>query len=118
MSENTPGVGPSTPLAPIPLNGPEHRAVPVRSNAFWRTFLQVGIPAVLSLLVILPGVLQSILDGFGRQLPPDLYAVLVSITAGLTLAASILAKVMARPDVQLWLAKYAPFFAATKKAGQ
>lgn len=94
--------------------GPRHAAAPT-SNAFWRTMLQVGPAAAVALLLILPAVLQSILDGFGRQLPPELYAWLVSITATITLIASIAAKVMARPDVQAWLAKYAPFFAATKK---
>lgn len=96
------------------LPGPDHRAEP-KQNAFWRTFVQVGPAAAISLLLILPQVLQSIVDGFGRDLPPELYAWLVSVTAGITLAASILAKVMARPDVQEWLAKYAPFLAATKK---
>lgn len=99
---------------PIDLPGPDHRADP-KPNAFWRTFLQVGPAAAVSLLLILPQVLQSIIDGFGRELPPELYAWLVSITAALTLAAAIVAKVMARPDVQEWLARYAPFFAATKK---
>jgi hypothetical protein len=98
---------------PVDLPGPDHRA-PAKSNAFWRTFLQVGPAAALGLLVILPQVLQSIVDGFGRELPPDVYAALVAFTAGITLIASIAAKVMARPDVQGWLAKYVPFFAATK----
>lgn len=99
---------------PVDIPGPDHRA-PVTPNAFWRTFLQVGPAAALSLLVILPQILQSILDGFGRELPPDVYAALVGITGGLTLTSAIIAKVMARPDVQAWLAHYAPFFSATKK---
>lgn len=111
MSDTAEGAGMPTP-SDVP--GPDHRA-PDKPNAFWRTFLQVGPAAAFSLLLILPQVLQSILDGFGRQLPQELYAWLVAITGGLTLAAAISAKVMARPDVQEWLATYAPFFAATKK---
>lgn len=98
---------------PIDVPGPDHRAE-TKSNAFWRTVLQVGPAAALALLLILPSILQSIIDDFGDQLPPGLYAVLVSITAALTLTAAIVAKVMARPDVQEWLAKHAKFFAARK----
>lgn len=110
------GVGAPTPLPPEldRISGPDHRAE-VTPNAFWRTFLQVGPAAALSLLLILPQVLQSIVDGFGRDLPPEIYAWLVGFTATITLLASIAAKVMARPDVQAWLEKYAPFFSATKK---
>lgn len=95
----------------------EHAAVlPTAPNkAFWRTLLQVGPAAALALLVILPQVLQSILDGFGRQLPPDLYAVLVTVTAAVTLVAGIIARVMANPLVIEWFKKYAPFFAPQKQ---
>lgn len=102
------------PLEPVDVPGPDHRAE-ARPNAFWRTLLQVGPAAALSLLVILPPILQSVLDSFGSSLPAGLYAALAAITGGLTLVAAILAHLMARPDVQAWLAKYAPFFAATKK---
>lgn len=95
--------------------GPDHRAEPEKANAFWRTMLQVGPAAAVSLLLILPAVLQDILDSFGQSLPPGLYAVLAATTAAVTLVSGILAKLMARPDVQRWLAEYMPFFAATKK---
>jgi hypothetical protein len=98
------------------LQGPEHRAAATAPNkAFWRTALQVGPTAALALLVILPEVLQSIVDGFGRQLPPELYAVLVTITGSVTLVAAIVARVMANPKVIAWTAQYAPFFAPQKK---
>lgn len=98
----------------VEVDGPDHRADP-KPNAFWRTLVQVGPAAALSLLVILPEVLEQIVDSFGDTLPPNLYAALVAITAGVTLAAGILAKVMAIPSVQVWLAKYLPMFAANKK---
>lgn len=106
--------------APVPaqdrIPGPDHSAAAVKPNApFWRTLLQVGPAAALGLLLILPAVLQDILDAFGQSLPPGLYAVLAGITAAVTLIAGILAKLMARPDVQGWLAKYLPLFATTKK---
>lgn len=80
-------------------------------KAFWRTALQVGPAAAVGLLLILPSILQSIVDGFGRELPPDIYSALVGVTATLTLVSAILAKVMARPDVIAWTKKYLPFFA-------
>lgn len=108
---------PFLPAAETP--GPDHRAAPTGAaapnKAFWRTALQVGPAAALALLGILPGLLQSILDGFGRQLPEGLYGVLAAITAGVTLAAAIVAKVMAYPGVIDWFKKYAPFFAPQKQ---
>lgn len=102
-----------TPDQTVDPPGPDHRAE-AKPNAFWRTLLQVGPAAALTLLVILPAVLQDVLDSFGESLPPGLYAVLAGITGALTLVAAILAKIMARPDVQRWLADYVPFFAAEK----
>lgn len=100
---------------PLDLPGPDHRAETKSNAPFWRTLLQVGPAAALGLLVILPQILQDVLDTFGESLPAGLYAALVAITAALTLIAGILAKLMARPDIQAWLTKYLPFFAATKK---
>lgn len=101
----------------VDLPGPDHRAAPATdpNKAFWRTALQVGPMAALSLLVILPQVLQEILDGFGDQLPPGLYSLLVATTAALTLIAAVAARVMANARVIEWTRKYAPFFAPTKK---
>lgn len=112
-----------TPDTPMPAEGfepdrapgPDHRAVPEKPNAFWRTMLQVGPAAAVSLLLILPAILQDVLNAYGESMPPGLYAALAATTAGVTLVAGILAKLMARPDVQDWLAKYAPLFAATRK---
>lgn len=94
--------------------GPDHRADDGKPNAFLRTIVQVGPAAAVFLLVVLPEVLQMVVDSFGESLPAGLYGALVAITAGITLIAGILAKVMALPSVQGWLAKYVPMFAATK----
>lgn len=102
---------------PVDLPGPDHRAEPGTGapNAFWRTLLQVGPAAAFGLLLILPQILQTVTDQFGQQLPPEVYAALLAITATVTLVAAIAAKVMSIPAVQVWIARYAPFFAATKK---
>lgn len=94
--------------------GADHRAE-TKPNAFWRTLLQVGPAAALSLLVILPEILEEIVGSFGDTLPPNLYGALVAITAGVTLVAGILAKLMAMPAVQAWFEKYLPLFGSTKK---
>jgi hypothetical protein len=98
----------------VPLGAPPTQ-VQYPWKAFWRTALQVGPQPAVGLLIILPAILQSILDGFGRDLPPEIYVWLVGFTGSITLVASILSKVMARPDVNEWIRKYAPFFAPEKK---
>lgn len=122
---------------PTDIPGPDHRAegpehasitfinedgtpvVPTQQQypwkAFWRTILQVGPAAALGLLVILPQLLQEILDFYGHQLPGEIYTALVSVTAALTLVAGIAAKVMANARAIEWFRKYAPFFAPEKK---
>lgn len=109
-------ITPHEPHEPVDVPGPDHRAEPAgKPNAFWRTILQVGPAAAVSLLLILPQILQEILDAYGEALPPEVYAWLAGVTATVTLVAGILAKVMSMPRVQEWLAKYARFFAAEKK---
>ena len=102
---------------PVDLPGPDHRAEPATdpNKAFWRTALQVGPAAALGLLVILPQVLQDILDNFGEQLPPGLYSLLAATVVTLTLVSSIAARIMANAKVIEWTRKYVPFFSPTKK---
>jgi len=84
-------------------------------RAFWRTALQVGPAALVGLVGILPGVIQTILDGFGRHLPPEMYAYLAAAAVVLTAVSATLAKIMARTDVIEWTRKYLPFFAPDKE---
>lgn len=105
---------PSIDVGKLDLPGADHRAEAEKSNAFWRTILQVGPSAALGLLLILPQILEEILTAYGEQLPPELYAWLVGATATITLVAGILAKVMAMPRVQQWIARWLPFFRAAK----
>jgi len=104
---------------PIDIPGPDHRAEPTGAaapnKAAWRTALQVGPAAALALLGFLPGLLQGILDGFGRQLPAEIYGLLATVTGGVTLTAAIAAYVMAQPKAVEWFKTYLPFFAPQKK---
>jgi hypothetical protein len=88
---------------------PTQAAFPKR--AALRTAVQTFIPAAAGLLVILPLILQAILDGFGRQLPPDIYAWLAGAVVAITAASATLARIAAIPGVIDWTRKYLPFLA-------
>jgi hypothetical protein len=118
MSENNiEGVGAPTPLDRI--DGPDHRAAPVNeltpTKAFWRTLLQVGPLALITLVGILPEVIQVTVDGFGQQLPENFRLGMLAFAGALTALSATTARVMAIPSVQEWLRTYAPFFSVAKK---
>lgn len=120
MTENTEGVGTPTPQPPAAdrVPGPDHRAaspVLTQSKAFRRTFLQVGVPALVSLVLILPEIIGEFVERFGEQLPDGFRAAMLGIAGALTLAASIGAWFMSNPKVLAWTAKYARFFALPTK---
>ena len=116
MSENTEGVGTPTPADRVP--GPDHRAespVLTQSKAFWRTFLQVGLPALVSFALILPEVIGDFVEQFGYALPDGFRAALLGIAGAITLVSSMIAWFMANPKVLAWTRKYARFFALPTK---
>jgi hypothetical protein len=80
-----------------------------------RTAVEVGIPAFLGLLVLLPLVIKEILDGFGEQLPPGLYAWLAGAAVTITAVSATLARIAAIPGVIEWTRKYLPFLAPDAK---
>ena len=115
-TEPTEGVGTPTPLDRV--EGPDHRAeapILTQKKAFWRTFLQVGVPALLSLGLILPEVIGEFVERFGEQLPDGFRAAMLGIAGALTLVSSIIAWFMSNPKVLAWTTKYARFFALPTK---
>jgi len=68
-------------------------------RATWRTVVQVGIPAFLILLGILPEVLEVFLEGMGAYLPAEARAVLAGAAAVITALAGTLARIAAIPRV-------------------
>lgn len=98
----------------------DHEAVPATTQARFpwqaaiRTAFQVGIPAFVGLLLILPPIIQTILDGFGQHLPPALYAWLAGAAVVITAASATLARLAALPGVIEWTRKYLPFLAPDK----
>lgn len=95
----------------------DHTAIPAttQSNHPWKTTLrtafQVGIPAFVGLLLILPPVLQDVVDTFGHQLPAGLTSWLVGAAATITASSALLARISAMPRVIEWTRKYVPFLA-------
>jgi hypothetical protein len=97
----------------------DHEATPTQAEfpgrAALRTAVQVGIPAFLGLLLILPQIIQTVLDGFGQHLPPELYAWLAAAAAVITAASATLARLAAIPGVIDWTRRFLPFLAPDNK---
>jgi len=95
-------------LAPAPTQA----KFPAR--AALRTAVQVGIPAFVGLLVIVPLILQTIVDGFGQHLPEGLRLWLLGAAAVITAASATLARIASTPGVIEWTRRYLPFLAPDK----
>jgi len=78
-------------------------AVPTQVARPWRatmrTVVQVGIPAFLVLVAVLPEVLRTIISGMGEQLPPEAGLALAAAAAFITALAGTLARIAAIPRV-------------------
>lgn len=85
-------------------------------RAALRTAVQTAIPAFVGLLVLLPMVIQAILDGFGRHLPPEMYAWLAGAAVVITAASATIARISAIPGVIEWTRKYLPFLAPDQRS--
>lgn len=72
-------------------------------KAALRTAVQVGIPTVLTLAVVLPSVVEILLDELGEQLPESLRLWLLGAAGLITAGAAALTRVMAIPGVNEWL---------------
>ena len=99
----------------------DHEATPVTTQAAnpgratLRTALAVGIPAFLGLLVIVPLIIQEVVDGFGQHLPDGLRLWLLGAAAVITAASATITRVMAIPGVIDWTRRFLPFLAPDKE---
>lgn len=85
-------------------------------RATWRTALQTGVAAFIGLLVILPLIIQTVIDGpLKEYLTPEVYAWLAGAAAFITAVSATIARVMAVPGVNEWLRKHARKFAPDHK---
>lgn len=79
-----------------------------------RTAVAVGIPAFLGLLVIVPEIIQVIVDGFGQHLPEGLRLWLAGAALVITAASATITRIMAIPGVIEWTRAYFPWLAPDK----
>lgn len=77
-------------------------------RATLRTIVQVGIPAIIGLGLVVPQVVQAILEETSKRnivIPDNLRLVLLGISAGVVAVAAILTRIMAIPQVEVLLRK-------------
>lgn len=74
-----------------------------------RTLLQVGLPALIGLVVILPEVLELLDTELGEHLPPEFRLWLLGVAAAITAVSGFLVKLMALPRVNDWLSRWTGF---------
>lgn len=92
----------------------DHAATTQAANpnrAALRTALQTALAAFPGLLIIVPLIIQEIVNGFGQVLPDSLRLWLLGAAAGIAAAAGVLARIMAIPGVIEWTRTYLPWFA-------
>ena len=98
----------------------DHEATPSTQaenpgRAALRTAVQTAIPAFVGLLLILPLIIQAIVEGFGQHLPASMYLWLTGAAAVITAASATLARVAAIPGVIAWTRQYLPWLAPDSK---
>lgn len=72
-------------------------------RAVIRTIVQVGIPLILGLGLVVPQIVDIILEESGENLPDSVRVVLLAAAAVMTAIAGILTRVMALPTVEAFL---------------
>lgn len=82
-----------------PPGAPTQVAHPIR--AVVRTVVQVGIPTFLTLLLVVPLIIEAILQE--PSLPDGVRAWLVGLAAAITAISGVLTRIMAIPALQPWL---------------
>lgn len=74
-----------------------------------RTALAVGIPALIALVLVLPEILEIVVDEIGVHLPEQLRLWLLGFAGLITAVAAAVTRIMAIPIVNDWLSRYTPF---------
>lgn len=90
----------------------KHALVPTPSGVgerVKRTALQVGVPAFLFLVVVLPPVLEVIDTELGEHLPEGFRLWMLGAATVLTAVSVAVTRIMALPVVNDWLSRYTPF---------
>lgn len=98
----------------------DHRAeTPTQAQfpgrAVIRTIVQVGIPAFLAFALLLPEIIQAVVDGFGQHLPDGFRLWLLGVAALVTAAAAVITRIMALPRAIDFARRYLPWLAPDKQ---
>lgn len=70
-----------------------------------RTLVQIGIPSFVGLVVVVPLIIQIVLEELGEHMPESLRLWLVGAAAVITATGLAITRVMAIPAVNAWLGK-------------
>lgn len=108
------GYDPDAVVTPEPLSTQERNP----ASAVIRTILQVGVPAFLSLGVVLPEILAVIEENMPGVLPEGLRLWLLGAAGILTGASAAIARIMAIPAVNDFLREYFPWLAPENNTGK
>lgn len=70
-----------------------------KSQRVLRTIVQVGIPAFLSVALVIP----QIIEALGLPVDSEIRLWLLAVAAGITAVAAAISRIMAIPAVNAWL---------------
>lgn len=91
-------------------------ARPTQVDAPWtaslRTGLQALVGAVITLGLLVPEVIEIVLDEAGQSMPETLRGWLLAAAAATAGVAAVVTRVMALPRVEAWLGRRAPVVSA------
>lgn len=90
----------------------KHALVPAPSDVgerVKRTALQVGVPAFLFLVVVLPAIIDVVDAEIGEHLPEGFRLWMLGAATLLTAISSAATRIMALPAVNDWLSRWTPF---------
>lgn len=86
-----------------------HAAEPTQVNYPWRaalrTAVQVGIPTLITLVAILPFIIQVVLEELGEAMPDGLRLWLLGAAGFITALATVITRIMANPTINAWLTR-------------
>lgn len=83
-----------------------------------RTALAVGLSSLVGLVIVLPEILQIIVDEFGAQLPEHIRLWLLAAAGVITALAAAVTRIMAIPIVNDILSRFTPFGTETPSAAR
>ncbi|MEP7739774.1 hypothetical protein ABKW28_19200 [Nocardioides sp. 31GB23] len=96
------------------MSAPTQVTRPWRATA--RTVLQVGIPMIIGLGLVVPEIVQIILEESGGAMPASVRAVLLGAAAVVTALAAIITRIMAIPTIEGLLRRHLSGLAADPDA--